>query len=88
MAAPQETGGMELSPKYDDFDFPIVASNQASGHPGHLTPEQMEKVKQLRESLESQGYTDRLDTLTLVRRPLLSCPHPSLQLEGLRAMYD
>ncbi|KUI61695.1 Sec14 cytosolic factor [Cytospora mali] len=67
MAAPQETGGMELNPKYDDYDFPIVASVQANGHPGHLTPEQMEKVKQLRESLEKQGYSDRLDTLTLLR---------------------
>lgn len=76
MAAPQETGGMELSPKYDDFDFPIVSANQASGHPGHLTPEQMEKVKQLRESLEKQGHTDRLDTLTLVSIPFCPLTHP------------
>lgn len=66
MAAPTTAGGMELDPKYDDFDFPLVAPVKADGHPGHLTPEQNEKVKQLRASLEAKGYTERLDTLTLV----------------------
>ncbi|KAK7732233.1 cytosolic factor, phosphatidylinositol/phosphatidylcholine transfer protein [Cytospora paraplurivora] len=67
MAAPQATEGLELNPKYDDYDFPVVAPVKASGHPGHLTPDQIEKVQQFRESLEKQGYTDRLDTLTLLR---------------------
>lgn len=67
MAAPTNTGGMELDPKYDDYDYPVVAPVKQDGHPGHLTPEQQEKVKQLRTSLEGKGHTDRLDTLTLVR---------------------
>lgn len=60
------TGDVQLDPKYDDYDFPIVAPVAQDGHPGHLTPEQTEKVKQLRTSLEGKGYTARLDTLTLV----------------------
>lgn len=66
MAAPTNTA--ELDPKYDDYDFPTVAPVKQDGHPGHLTPEQIEKVKQLRSTLEGKGYTDRLDTLTLVCR--------------------
>lgn len=69
MAAPTNTA--ELDPKYDDYDFPTVAPVKQDGHPGHLTPEQIEKVKQLRTTLEGKGYTDRLDTLTLVRCPRL-----------------
>lgn len=67
MAAPTNTTGIELDPKYDDYDYPVVAPVKQDGHPGHLTPEQIEKVKQLRASLEGKGHTDRLDTLTLVR---------------------
>lgn len=66
MAATTGTEGIQLDPKYDDYDFPIVAPVKINGHPGHLTPEQNAAVKQLRESLEKQGYTDRLDSLTLV----------------------
>lgn len=73
MAATTGTAGIDLDPKYDDFDFPIVAPVKANGHPGHLTPEQNAAVKQLRESLEKQGYTDRLDSLTLVCVPLILC---------------
>lgn len=68
MAAATSTSGIELDPKYDDYDFPVVAPVKQDGHPGHLTPEQIEKVKTLRAELEKKGYTDRLDTLTLVRR--------------------
>lgn len=71
MAATTGTAGIDLDPKYDDFDFPIVAPVKANGHPGHLTDEQNAAVKTLRESLEKQGYTDRLDSLTLVCLP---CP--------------
>ncbi|KAJ0117253.1 sec14 cytosolic factor [Diaporthe amygdali] len=67
MAATTGTAGIDLDPKYDDFDFPIVAPVKANGHPGHLTDEQNAAVKTLRESLEKQGYTDRLDSLTLLR---------------------
>lgn len=66
MAAATTTSA-ELDSKYDVYDFPVVAPVKQDGHPGHLTPEQIEKVKQLRTSLESKGYTDRLDTFTLVR---------------------
>jgi len=57
---------MELDPKYDDYDFPTTSPVAQSGHPGHLTPEQQAQVHQLRLLLESEGFTKRLDTLTLV----------------------
>ncbi|CAK7562736.1 MAG: cytosolic factor, phosphatidylinositol/phosphatidylcholine transfer protein [Sporothrix epigloea] len=60
-------GGMELDPKYDNYDYPIVSPNDQSGHPGHLTAEQQAQVHQLRLLLEAQGCTKRLDTLTLLR---------------------
>lgn len=72
MAAPAATAPLQLDPKYDDYDFPTVAPVPAPGHPGHLTAEQQAQVSQLRLMLESQGYTDRLDTLTLVRRARLA----------------
>lgn len=58
---------MELDPKYDDYDFPTTSPEAQPGHPGHLKPEQQAQVHQLRLMLESEGYTKRLDTLTLVR---------------------
>jgi len=58
--------GMELDPKYDDYDFPVTAPVFQNGHPGHLTTAQQAQVHQLRMMLEAQGYTKRLDTLTLV----------------------
>lgn len=67
MAAPTNSAGLDLDPKYDDYDFPVVAPVKQDGHPGHLTSEQAEKVKTLRATLEGKGYTERLDTLTLVR---------------------
>lgn len=57
---------LKLDPKYDDYDFPTTAPTAQSGHPGYLTPEQEAQVHQLRMLLESEGYTERLDTLTLV----------------------
>lgn len=59
MAAPQS--------KYDDYDFPTTAPEPQSGHPGHTTPEQDAAVTQFRSELEQLGYTERLDTLTLLR---------------------
>ncbi|KUJ10669.1 uncharacterized protein LY89DRAFT_689321 [Mollisia scopiformis] len=59
--------GMKLDPKYDHYDFPTISPNTLSGHPGHTTPEQDAQVHQLRMKLEAAGYTDRLDTLTLLR---------------------
>lgn len=58
---------MDLDPKYDDYDFPTTAPESQSGHPGHTTKEQDAQVHQLRAMLEQEGYTERLDTLTLLR---------------------
>ncbi|PLN80442.1 Sec14 cytosolic factor [Aspergillus taichungensis] len=58
---------MSTPSKYDDYDFPTTAPESQPGHPGHTTPEQDAKVVQLREELEQMGYTERLDTLTLLR---------------------
>lgn len=55
-----------LDPKYDHYDFPTVAPESKSGHPGHTTKEQDAAVFQLRAMLEQEGYGKRLDTLTLV----------------------
>jgi hypothetical protein len=62
-----ENPHMTLDPKYDHYDFPTTAPTAQSGHPGHLTLEQEAQVFQLRTMLEQKGYTERLDTLTLVR---------------------
>ena len=63
---------MELDPKYDNFDFPTTSPVAQSGHPGHLTDGQQAQVHQLRLMLEAEGYTKRLDTLTLVCLPALT----------------
>ena len=57
----------EKHPKYDDFDYPTTAPTKQSGHPGHTTPEQDAQVFQLRAQLEQAGYTERLDTLSMLR---------------------
>lgn len=62
----------KLDSRYDSFDFPIIAPAPQSGHPGYTTEMQEAQVSQLRMMLEQEGYTDRLDTLTLV------CGHASL----------
>jgi hypothetical protein len=58
---------MSLDSKYDNFTFPATNPESGAGHPGHTTPEQDEKVVQLRKELEEEGYSDRLDTLTMLR---------------------
>jgi hypothetical protein len=63
---------LDLDPKYDDYDFPTLSPNTQNGHPGHTTPMQDAQVFQLRTMLEQAGYTERLDTLTLVRSSVLS----------------
>jgi hypothetical protein len=57
---------VELDPEYDHYDFPVDAPVPHSGHPGWTTPEQDAQVFQLRSMLEAEGYTDNLDTLTMV----------------------
>ena len=58
---------LKTDPKYDHYDFPTTSPREQIGHPGFTTPEQDAQVFQLRMKLESAGYTERLDTLTLVR---------------------
>ncbi|AEO67993.1 27d20494-096a-41b7-aaae-efb0c9e920f8 [Thermothielavioides terrestris] len=58
---------LQLDSKYDDYDFPTSAPTPQNGHPGYLTPEQQAQVHQLRLLLEQEGFTKRLDTLTLLR---------------------
>ncbi|KAI1431244.1 CRAL-TRIO domain-containing protein [Xylaria sp. CBS 124048] len=58
---------MELDPKYDNYDFPTTSIETREGHPGHLTALQQAQVHQLRMMLETEGYKQRLDTLTLLR---------------------
>ncbi|KAJ4269663.1 cytosolic factor, phosphatidylinositol/phosphatidylcholine transfer protein [Fusarium torreyae] len=58
---------MDLNPKYDNYDFPIKGPEKQDGHPGYLTEDQIAKLHQFRMMLESEGVTDRLDTLTLLR---------------------
>lgn len=58
---------MELDPKYDDYDYPTITPEVIPGFPGHLTAAQQAQVHQLRLMLESEGYTQRLDTITLLR---------------------
>ncbi|PHH52782.1 Sec14 cytosolic factor [Ceratocystis fimbriata CBS 114723] len=68
MAAPAPVAApLKLDPKYDDYEFPTVAAEPQPGHPGYLTPEQQAQVEQLRLLLEAEGFTSRLDTLTLLR---------------------
>lgn len=61
-----ENLSMELDPKYDDYDYPTTTAEVRPGFPGHLTAAQQAQVHQLRLMLEAEGYTQRLDTLTLV----------------------
>jgi len=58
--------GFEVDPKYDDYDFPTKAPVEQNGHSGFLTPAQQAQVHQFRLMLEAEGFTKRLDTLTLV----------------------
>ncbi|KAF2400126.1 putative phosphatidylinositol transporter [Trichodelitschia bisporula] len=66
MAAPAKHE-VQLDPKYDNFDHPVVAPAPQNGHPGYTTPQQDAQLFQLRSILEQEGYTERLDTLTLLR---------------------
>lgn len=58
---------MDTTSKYDNYHFPTTNPNSGAGHPGHTTPEQDEKVVQMRKEIEAEGYSERLDTLTLLR---------------------
>jgi len=58
---------LKTDPKYDHYDFPTTSPSAQTGHPGYTTPEQDAQVHQLRAMLEQAGYTERLDTLTMLR---------------------
>ena len=73
MASPK----MESDSKYDDYDYPTTSPEVKSGHPGHTTKEQDAQVFQLRTQLGQAGYTERLDTLSMVGRFLCANPNPA-----------
>lgn len=61
-----EVIGLKTDPKYDSYTFPTTNPTTGPGHPGHTTPEQDALVVKMREELEKEGHTERLDTITLV----------------------
>ena len=65
--AAQAAPEFERHLQYDDYDFPTTVPTKQNGHPGHTTPEQDAQVFQLRTQLEQAGYTERLDTLSMLR---------------------
>ncbi|PVH79211.1 Sec14 cytosolic factor [Cadophora sp. DSE1049] len=67
MTSTHQDLNVDLTGKYDHYDFPTTAPTNQTGHSGHTTPEQDGKVHQLRMMLEGNGYSERLDTLTLLR---------------------
>ncbi|KOS18088.1 Sec14 cytosolic factor [Escovopsis weberi] len=58
---------LQLSEKYDDYDFPVTPKDPQPGHYGNIDEVQAASVEQLRLMLEAEGYSERLDTLTLLR---------------------
>jgi hypothetical protein len=68
------TTKVESDPKYDNYDFPTIAPIAKSGHSGHTTDMENAQIFQLRSMLEGAGYTERLDTLTLVPDALTALP--------------
>lgn len=57
---------MELVSAYDHYDYPTVDPDESEGHIGHLTSAQQVKLQELRSALVQEGFTSRLDTLTMV----------------------
>ena len=62
------TPDADFASKYDHYTFPTTNLGLGEGHPGHTTPEQNAKVLELRSVLEKEGYTERLDTHSMVSR--------------------
>lgn len=73
---------LDLDPKYDDYEYPVIAPTPQNGHPGHTTPEQDAQVFQLRSLLEQAGQKKNLDTLTLVGP---ACPTDALAVRVANA---
>ena len=63
---------MKLDENYDHYDYPTTSLNAANGHPGHTTQEQEAALSKMRAELAQAGYTERLDTLSLVRGPVMN----------------
>lgn len=57
---------MEPDSQYDHYEYPATDPEAPEGHIGHLTSEQHARLQDLRSALVQDGYTSRLDTLTLV----------------------
>lgn len=57
---------MELDSQHDQYGYPTADPEACEGHIGHLTSAQQTKLQDLRSALVDEGYTTRLDTLTLV----------------------
>ncbi len=61
---------MELDPKHDDYDFLDHRTRRSERAPGTSNRAAAGSVSyQLRLMLEAEGFTKRLDTLTLLRKP-------------------
>ena len=82
----------ELDPKYDEEllgKYPTIVpktgtpAEDEKGYAGNLNDMQKAQLFQLRSMLESEGYNDRLDTLTMVRAALLSISPSSRPLTML-----
>ncbi|PWW78417.1 hypothetical protein C7212DRAFT_293415 [Tuber magnatum] len=67
LAALSSSTSADSASGYDHYTFPTTNSESGEGHPGHTTPEQDAKVLELRGDLEKEGYTERLDTLSMLR---------------------
>jgi len=50
-----------------DLSYPQTNPDAGPGHPGHLTPDQQQKLATFRKQLEEDGYTQRMDDPTLLR---------------------
>lgn len=70
---------MEPQPSQDHYDYPTEDPEACEGHIGHLTSAQQAKLQDLRSALAQEGYTSRLDTLTLVRCPIHSVEYCDIE---------
>jgi len=68
LAVDPTTPAADSASKYDHYTFPTTNPGSGEGHPGHTTSEQNAKVLELRSVLEKEGYTERLDTHSMVSR--------------------
>ena len=72
--------GMELHPVYDKYDFPVTDPEKREGFAGFLTPEQQNKVKELRKILKS--WRRVLDNLDPEQKAQFEIDHPG-EFDGM-----